>query len=75
MKRHSFGDVSSDRFVLVWGSITSQSNISPYPSRDLNISPSPSRDLKELSEVKVRSADTGPEKHVMCYLKTDVEKK
>ena len=56
------GHVSS---VLVWGSITSQSNISPPPSRD----------LKELSEVKVRSADTGPEKHVMCYLKTDVEKK
>ena len=33
------------------------------------------RDLKDLNEVKVRSANTGPEKHMMCYLKTDIEKR
>ena len=37
--------------------------------------PTPSRDLKDLNEVKVRSANTGPEKHMMCYLKTDIEKR
>jgi len=42
--------------------------------QSLTLSPL-TRDLQDLSQKKVRSADIDSEKSILCYLKSDVEKR